>query len=249
MVAPNGARRTRADHPAIPLSVDELVRDALACQAAGAGGLHAHVRDSEGQHVLDPHQYRQLLTRMHQESPGFYVQVTSESAGRYTPAQQRAFLRELSPPAVSIAVREFLAADDPAAVRRAYRQADTDIQHILYDVDDAVRLAGAIRDRIVDGAGLKILIVHGSYGDAPTPGKVQLDETLFRTRQLLGETDFAVCSFGPQETIILRHVLANGGKVRVGFENNIHMADGTLATSNAARVREVLPRHETDQTS
>jgi uncharacterized protein (DUF849 family) len=30
-----------------------------------------------------------------------------------------------------------------------------------------------------------------------------------------------------------------GGKARVGFENNLRMADGSLAPDNAARVREI----------
>ena len=52
--APNGARRTEADHPALPLGPDELAREAAACREAGATVPHLHVRDAAGRHSLDP---------------------------------------------------------------------------------------------------------------------------------------------------------------------------------------------------
>ena len=35
-VAPNGARKTKADHPALPITPDEIGRTAAACAEAGA---------------------------------------------------------------------------------------------------------------------------------------------------------------------------------------------------------------------
>ncbi len=54
MVAPNGARKTRADHQRLPVSIEDTVSEALACYRAGASALHAHVRGEQGEHVLDP---------------------------------------------------------------------------------------------------------------------------------------------------------------------------------------------------
>jgi uncharacterized protein (DUF849 family) len=45
MVAPNGARRTKQDHPALPMNAAETARCAAACHAAGAAMIHVHVRD------------------------------------------------------------------------------------------------------------------------------------------------------------------------------------------------------------
>lgn len=39
--------RTKAEHAATPVSVEELARDA-ACVAAGARAIHLHPRDPEG---------------------------------------------------------------------------------------------------------------------------------------------------------------------------------------------------------
>jgi 3-keto-5-aminohexanoate cleavage enzyme len=77
MVAPNGARKMRADHPALPLSLPELVTTAVACHKAGAGGIHAHVRDAEGRHVLDAGLYAELLAELAQVTPDLMVQITT----------------------------------------------------------------------------------------------------------------------------------------------------------------------------
>src|SRR5690242_889042 len=49
----NGARSKR-DHPAVPVTPEELVRDAAACARAGAGAIHLHPRDPAGRETLDP---------------------------------------------------------------------------------------------------------------------------------------------------------------------------------------------------
>ena len=63
MIAPNGARLKRADHPALPETIAEIVSTALACAKAGADGIHAHVRDSDGNHTLDEGLYRECQQR------------------------------------------------------------------------------------------------------------------------------------------------------------------------------------------
>ena len=53
MVAPNGARKTKADHPALPITPAELAATASACLEAGAAAIHLHVRDRDGGHTLE----------------------------------------------------------------------------------------------------------------------------------------------------------------------------------------------------
>ena len=61
MVAPNGARKLKKDHPAVPLTISEIVVSAKSCNKAGAGAIHFHVRDKDGQHVLDSGLYKEAL--------------------------------------------------------------------------------------------------------------------------------------------------------------------------------------------
>ena len=44
MAAPNGARKVKTDHQAVPVTIAETIATAKECHAAGASILHAHVR-------------------------------------------------------------------------------------------------------------------------------------------------------------------------------------------------------------
>lgn len=243
MVAPNGARLTRADHPALPVTVAEVVADARACAAAGAEGIHAHVRDAEGRHVLDAGLYRELLADLAAALPGFYAQITTEAVGRYGPAEQRALVRDLRPAAVSIALREITDGQDAAETRRFFHfcaEAGIGVQHILYDAGDIAHLARLVADGTIPRDGLMALIVLGRYtpGQRSVPG--DLDSPAAALFAALPGIDWAACAFGPAETDCLIAAARKGGKARIGFENNRLMRDGRPAASNADRVRELV---------
>jgi 3-keto-5-aminohexanoate cleavage enzyme len=244
MVAPNGARRGKADHPALPVTIPEIVATAAACHDAGAGAMHAHVRDAKGRHLLDAGVYRELIAEMARKVPAMPVQITSEAAGRYSPAEQRALLREIADDAegVSIALSEMLADNDTAAARASYHalaEAGVAVQHILYDAADVHRLAREIARGTVPGDGLTTLYVLGRYTTGQQSTPAMLTPFLDAAYETGLDADWATCAFGQGETACLRAALERGGKARVGFENNLFMADGTLAPDNAARVREI----------
>ena len=106
MVAPNGARKTRLDHASLPVSIEATVSEAAACHAAGASALHAHVRGSNDEHVLDAGLYRELIAEMTRRVPGMLIQITSEAVGIYTPQQQVDCIQAVIPQMVSMGLRE-----------------------------------------------------------------------------------------------------------------------------------------------
>jgi uncharacterized protein (DUF849 family) len=246
MVAPNGARLGKAAHPALPVTIAEIVATARACHAAGAGAIHAHVRDADGAHVLYAGLYRELIAEMAQAVPAMPVQITTEAVGSYSPDQQRSLLRSLlrgiSPEGVSIALSEMLADGDRAAARQSYHalaEAGVGVQHILYEPAHVAELAAEIAAGTIPAAGVQVLYVLGRY----TPGQVSVPSMIMPFLHAAVSAglrpDWAVCAFGQHETACLRQAMDLGGKVRVGFENNLRMADGSLAPDNAARVREI----------
>lgn len=243
MVAPNGARLTKADHPAIPETVAELVACAIDCHAAGADGLHAHVRDENGLHVLDAGLYAELTSELGRRLPGFYVQVTSEAAGRYAPDEQRRLVETLRPRAVSVALREITAGQDETVTARFFamcRESEIAVQNILYDTADIDHLAALIRRGVIPGDALKALIVLGRYSTGKSHSPADVARTADHLLTVLPGTDWAACAFGAEETACLLAALKRGGKARVGFENNRLNADGSVAANNAERVRELV---------
>ncbi len=238
MIAPNGATRTKADHPALPVTIAEIIAATIACVGAGADGLHAHVRDAAGRHVLDAGLYSEFLAEMRVRLPGLYVQITTEAVGRYTPAEQRAVVAAVQPGAVSVALREMMAGDEKAA-RDFYHDcaaADIEVQHILYDSAEVDRLAGLVGRGVIPGGRLAILHVLGRYASGQISTLDDINAPLARQSVLGPAVDWAVCAFGPAETAILAEVLRRGGKARIGFENNLLQPDGQPAQANAARV-------------
>lgn len=243
MVAPNGARRDKSDHPNLPITDSELADTWRACCAAGADGIHIHIRDDAGQHLLDAERYRALLSRLKATSPDAYFQVTSEAAGRYDACAQQAMVRALRPAHVSVALREMVR--DPAdwvAAAEFYHwaaQNSVAIQHILYTPDETRRFVAAVKQGRIPGTAHQIQLVIGTYaGDPPALDDLETHVTLMRQEPAL-TFDWMLCAFGPQETDCLVRAAELGGKARVGFENSLHMANGQIAKDNAARVTEV----------
>ena len=248
MVAPNGARRMQSVHPALPLTDDAVVETARDCVAAGAQGLHAHIRDADGRHLLDAERYRALVERLHQTVPGAYIQVTSESGGIYDAAAQMELLRDLKPANVSIALRELVPAEDdwPEAERfYAWAYAEgIDIQHILYTPAEVKRFLAALQDERIPGAHHLVLFVLGTYDGTVTSRPEGLSDytALLKEAPESMSFDWMLCAFGPAETECLLEAFRQGGKARIGFENSLWNADGTMAASNAERVRELVQR-------
>jgi 3-keto-5-aminohexanoate cleavage enzyme len=248
MVAPNGARKQKRDVPQLPVSVDELVKCVLDCSQRGADGFHLHIRGPAGEHSLDEARYRELLAALRAVLPGGYFQITTEAVGRYAAEEQRALVRSLRPEAVSMAVRELFRDGAEDMVNKAFLEGcganDVAVQFILYDEGDIAYLARLLDRRIVPASHLQILHVLGSY-DVKQAGAfdaaLELERRLDRQHaELPRQIDWAVCCFGEQETACLAAVRRKGGKVRIGFENNLINSNGTVALSNAERVDDLL---------
>lgn len=240
MVAPNGARRTKADHPRLPISAEEIATTAAACFAAGAGAIHLHVRDTGGRHVLDAGRYRQVIGLINMAVPEMMVQVTTEAVGLYTPAEQMALVRDLRPRAISAAIREFVPNEDAETAAADFHDwcvsQSIAVQHIVYDAGDVLRLAELIRRGVVSEAGLSVLYVLGRYSVDQESRAGDLEPFLEAASTLPVQPDWMVCAFGRGETQVLSAALAAGGKARVGFENSLWNADGSIAASNEERV-------------
>lgn len=240
MVAPNGATKSKRDHPALPLTLAEVTTTARACVAAGADGLHLHLRDIEGGHLLDSGAYREALEHLATELPGLPVQITTEAGGRYDPGHQKYVALHSGATLVSAAYRE-ITRDEGAPSFYAYAaERGIAVQHILYDVADAEGLARTLPDPLLRDPALQLIFVLGRYVDGQVSKPAMLKPFLDWMKREGLEPDWMLCAFGQGETDCLRAAHKAGGKCRVGFENSLVNKDGTVAQDNAERVAEVV---------
>ncbi|MGO4334501.1 3-keto-5-aminohexanoate cleavage protein [Labrys sp. KB_33_2] len=238
-VAPNGGRRTKADHPALPMTPSALAQTATTCLEAGAAMIHVHVRRNDGDHLLDAEAYRAVITAIGAVTgKDLVVQITSEALGLYSPAEQRAVIRATRPEAVSLALRELVpdTAEEAAFAELLLflRLIGAMPQIILYTPDEARRLAEFQRRGLIPFEKLPVLYVLGRYTADQTS---QPDDLLpFLAEGMPRFDPWSLCSFGPQEVACVTAAARRGGHARVGFENNLHRPDGTLARDNAELV-------------
>ncbi|TIV67539.1 MAG: 3-keto-5-aminohexanoate cleavage protein, partial [Mesorhizobium sp.] len=163
-VAPNGGRRTKADHPALPITPDELADVAAASLEAGAAMIHVHVRDSDGRHLLDADAYR-AATAAIRASIGerLVLQITSEALGLYRPEEQMRVVLKAQPEAVSLALRELV--PDPtheaafASFLETLRVEKVTPQIILYTPEEASYLAALAGRGLIPFDNLPVLYV------------------------------------------------------------------------------------------
>ena len=241
MVAPNGARLTKTDHPAIPLNLDEIIACARDCHAAGADGIHAHIRAADGQHLLDGARYRELVSALRSEVPDLAVQVTTEAVGRYAPAAQMEVALNAGADMVSVSIREICRAD-MSDVRRFFHQCRDGgiaVQHILYDRGDCDLLAEVLSADDLHNPALQLLYVLGRYSENMQSTPRDLSPFIDWQTSLNIAPDWAVCAFGKNEAVCLKAAVALGGKCRVGFENSLYLSDGSTAADNAEKVKDL----------
>ena len=242
MVAPNGARRIKKDHHAVPLTIKETVETAKACYSAGAGAIHLHVRDEQGNHVLDAGLYKEALNELESQVPNMHIQVTTEAVGKYSPNDMRKLAYDVTPPGTSIGTAELIPSrkpeDEDIKLYKYLTEAGTKIQHILYKPEDIDLLIDLLNKSDIPIENSWCLFVIGHY-----TGKISYPENIPPFLKKMEENkiklDWSICAFGKEEISCLEKAVSLGGKIRVGLENSLFMPNGEIAPDNQTKVAAV----------
>ncbi len=203
--------------------------------------IHLHVRDREFGHSLDPKLYEEAIAAIRNRvGQDLIIQITTEAVGRYSPEQQIDTVRQVRPEAVSLALREICPGRDhePSAGEFFHwlYQAGIYAQYIVYDLDDIQRLKDLRRHGLIPGDGVAVLLVLGRYSRSLESDPAQLKPLVDATEQ---DWLWSVCAFGRRELECMAAAIALGGHCRVGFENNLYLADSKVAPDNSVQVAAV----------
>lgn len=239
-VAPNGARKTRKDHPNLPISPEQLAEEAHACQLAGASMIHLHVREEDDTHSLDAGRYRDAMAAIEERcGEDLLVQITTEAVGRYSATEQMAVVRELSPQSASLAIREIVPEGGEAEAQEFLHEvvgAGTLPHYILYDDTDLIRFQQLVEKGVIPEKNAFLLFVLGRYSAGQVSSPMDLLPFLNVKKT---EFHWSVCAFGPLEHAAACAAVAMGGHVRVGFENNMYLSNGEVADGNSDLVAQI----------
>ena len=242
-VAAVGAELTREQQPSLPLSAEELARDAAACAAAGASIYHLHVRDEQGHPTMDVETFRRAKEAITSASE-LIVQFTTGGAVTDGPEERLAPL-ELEPEMATLTTgtvnfgEEVFSNPEPV-IRRLYgRMLESGVQP-EYEIFEAGMIATA--ERLAGELGAE----HHRHFDfvLGVPGALPAwpDVIAFLASKLPTEATWSATGIGKAHLPVAEETIDKGGHVRTGFEDVRYFAAGELASSNAqliARVAEM----------
>jgi uncharacterized protein (DUF849 family) len=216
---------TRADHPAVPVSMGELARDAAACVAAGAGAIHLHPRDPEGRESLDVDVVDVVVTCV-REVCGVPVGVSTGAWIEPDVERRVALLRAWrAPDYASVNLSE----DGAVDVMRALIAAGVGIEAGVWSVADAELLAAS-------GLGVTRVLIEPV--DVGTEEAVAVVERIHATLDRCGVAAPRLQHGDGEATwVLLRDAIARGWDTRIGLEDTQYEPDGARTTGNAALVR------------
>lgn len=239
-VAAVGAEVTREQQPNLPITPEELARDASECEAAGASIYHLHVRDDAGNPTMDVETFR----RAHEAITAvtdLIVQFTSggavsdEADARIAPLSLEPEMATLTTGTVNFGSEVFM---NPAPlVERLYLQMRAVGTLPEFEIFEAGMIANAVRlyDEHGDGHHRHFDFVLGVPGALPAgPGVIDLLCSLLPE----GAT-WSATGIGRAHGDVMQETITSGGHVRTGFEDVRYVEPGRLATSNAELVEKV----------
>ncbi len=239
-VAPTGAEHRKADVPALPTTLDELVAEAKACEAAGAALIHVHIRDGEHRPTLDLGRLRETVVAL-REQTSLVVQL-STGGSVHDPLATRLKVLEAAPDSCSLTCGTVNFGDDvflnpwPFMVElyEAARAAQVVPEFELFDLGHVAALR-----RLIDTCGLPYGgKVHCDFVTGVPGGMPGTAAALVAGVQALPAevTSWSATGIGRAHLPVLAAALSLGGHLRVGMEDNVVFARGRQVRSNAELV-------------
>ena len=241
-VAPTGAEVAKADAPALPVTLDELIATAKECQDVGASVIHVHIRDDDGRPTLDLGRLRDTVHALREQTQ-LIIQLSSGGAVTDSEHDRLAVL-DAGPEMASCTMGTVNFGDDVFLNRWGFIvELHTRMQErgIVpeYEIFDLGHLA-SLR-RLLDKYGLPAGgHVHVDFVMGVPGGMPGTPEALMACKAALADlpegTTFSATGIGRTTIPVMLASLAAGGHLRVGMEDTITYAKGQPVESNAQLV-------------
>jgi 3-keto-5-aminohexanoate cleavage enzyme len=238
-VAPTGAESAKADVPALPVTVEEVVATARDCQAVGASVVHLHVRGTDTRPTLELGRLREVIAAV-RESTDLVVQLSTGGAVT-DPLPDRLAVLDAAPDAASLTLGTVNFGRDVFSnpwdliveLHTQMQQRGIVPEYEVFDLGQLATLARLL-DRYGPPAGghVHVDLVMGVPGGMP--GTTQ---ALAACLPHLPEgATFAATGVGRTTLPVMLAALSAGGHLRVGMEDTLTYAPGEPVRDNAQLV-------------
>lgn len=266
-VALNGGMQQDRDGAIVPKQPKELGEAAARCWEAGAALVHVHARGPDGKNSGDPATYSEIISEIRARCPvlvqttnGIGVRRDPKTGGFIWPSdEERLGLLNIEPRpdlyGVAAGSADFYHPEGGYRNETPYVNSPEflkqTIQHVYamgsaleYEVVEASALHRLLRyaeEGLFDRTRDNIWLLHGGgYGAVPAITR----NLLFNVEE--GLRYFPQAIWGMTSTgremfkMITLGLSMQCDLVRVGFEDSIHLPDGSVATSNEEMVRKAV---------
>jgi uncharacterized protein (DUF849 family) len=238
-VAPTGAETAKADVPQLPVTLEELLATAKACEAAGAAMIHVHLRDDAAQPTLDPLRLHDAVVAL-RESTGLVVQLSTGGAVT-DPYEDRLAVLDAEPDSCSLTCGTVNFGDDVflnpwpfmAELYQRTQQRQVVPEFELFDLGHVAAL-----HRLLDAYGppyggqVHCDLVMGVPGGMP--GSTQA--LVAAVAALPERASWSATGIGRASLPVALAALSAGGHLRVGMEDTLTYARGRPVRDNAELV-------------
>ncbi|SHM64437.1 BKACE family enzyme [Roseibium suaedae] len=243
-VAITGSLPTKANNPAVPITVEEQIESTQEAFEAGATIVHAHVRNEDETPSSDPEKFARLQEGVKKHCPGMIIQFST--GGRSGAGQARGGMLPLRPDMASLSVgsNNFptrVYENPPDLVNwLASEMLTYDIKPEIeaFDLSHIHQAASMQKDGRLK-APAYVQFVMGVKNAMPADRDV-FDYYIRTMERLLPESQWCAAGIGREQCVINEWAVSSGGHARTGLEDNVRIDKDTLAPSNAALVRRVV---------
>lgn len=262
-VALNGGMQQDHGGAVVPKQPDEIGEASARCWEAGAAMVHVHARGPDGKNSGDPAIYAEIIRQIRARSP-ILIQTTNGIGVRRDPATgryiwptdtERLGLLGLEPRQDLFGIaggsadfhnpaggypEETPYVNSPELLRRTIQEVYAMGSALEYEIVEASSLHRLMRyanEGLFDKERANVWLLHGGGFGATPPIARNVIFNIDEGQRMFPRAIWGVTATGHDMFRIVTLGLAMGcDLVRVGFEDGVHLPDGSVARDNAQMV-------------
>ena len=240
-----GAEVTKEQNPAVPYTVEEIVREAKSAVDAGAAIVHLHVREDDGTPTQSRARFQECEDAIYKACPNVILIPSTGGAVGMTPDER--LQSTDTTPIPEMATLDCGTCnfgdeifDNTMPTMRAFgkRMIERGIkpEYECFEMGHLDTILTMARKGEVPGAPMQFNFVLGVPGCTPAT----VDNLCWLVKNIPAGSTWTSTGIGRHAFTLAAPTIVMGGNVRVGFEDNLYLERGVLAKSNGELVDKVV---------
>ena len=238
-----GAEVTKEQNPAVPYTVEEIVREAKSAVDAGAAIVHLHVREDDGTPTQSKARFKVCIDAIMKECPDVILIPSTGGAVGMT-AEERLQPTELFPEMATLDCGTCNFGDEvfentmPMMRDFGKRMMENNIkpEFECFEMGHLDTALTMVRKGQLPGQPMQINFVLGVPGCTPAT----VGDLSWMVSRIPADATWTATGVGRNAFPMAMAAIIMGGNVRVGFEDNLYLSKGVLAKSNGELVAKVV---------